>query len=91
MQRILWVLMICTAVFTSAFAQDSVDVTFRYNISGFPSGISVPGQFNGWNNTAWPMSYRGGILWTRDARLAVGGAPGGPIVGAFQYKFYYNK
>ncbi len=90
MQRILRVLIVCAAAFTSAFAQDSVDVTFRYNISGFPSGISVPGQFNGWSNTAWTMSYRGGILWTRDARLAVGGASGGPIVGAFQYKFYYN-
>ncbi|MBX2993085.1 MAG: T9SS type A sorting domain-containing protein [Bacteroidetes bacterium] len=87
--RLLWVAM-AAAVALSANAQDSVDVTFRYNITGFPGGISVPGQFNGWNNTAWPMSYQGGTLWTRNARLAVGGNPGGPIVGAYQYKFYYN-
>ncbi len=73
----------------NAFAQDSVDVTFRYNISGTPSGLTVPGQFNAWNNTAWPMTYQGGTLWTRDARLAVGGAPS-PIAGAFQYKFFFT-
>lgn len=89
MKSMMLVLILCAVGFTSAFAQDSVDVTFRYNLSGFPGGVSVPGQFNGWNNTAWPMTFRGGTLWTRDARLAVGGAPG-PIVGAFQYKFYYN-
>lgn len=72
-----------------AVAQDSVDVTFRYNVAGFPTGVSVPGQFNNWSTTAWPMTYRGGTLWTRDARLAVGGAPS-PIPGAYQYKFYYN-
>jgi glycosidase len=71
-------------------AQDSVDVTFRYNISGFPSGVSVPGEFNGWNNTAWPMSYQGGTLWIRNARLRVGGQVGGGVPGAYQYKFYYN-
>lgn len=72
-----------------AAGQDSVDVIFRYNIAGFPGGISVPGQFNNWSTTAWPMTYQGGTLWTRNARLAVGGAPA-PIPGAFQYKFYYN-
>lgn len=82
---------VCFALFMSSlvFAQDSVDVTFRYNIDGFPSGLSVPGQFNGWNNTAWPMTFTGGNLWIRNARLAIGGAPS-PIPGAFQYKFYYN-
>jgi 1,4-alpha-glucan branching enzyme len=82
---------VCLIVFCASvsFGQDSVDVTFRYNIDGFPSGLSVPGQFNAWNNTAWPMTYQGGNLWIRNARLAVGGAPS-PIPGAFQYKFYYT-
>jgi len=85
-----WVLMVAAMLCCGrAVAQDSVDVTFRYNIEGFPTGLSVPGQFNGWSTTAWPMTYRGGTLWTRDARLAVGGAPA-PIPGAYQYKFYYN-
>ena len=88
-QGFLWVLFL--ALGTSLLqAQDSVDVTFRYSISGFPSGLSVPGEFNGWNNTAWPMNYQGGILWIRNARLRVGGQPGGGIPGAYQYKFYYN-
>lgn len=72
-----------------AAGQDSVDVTFRYNISGFPGGISVPGEFNGWNNTAWLMNYQGGTLWIRNARLAVN--PTGTFIpGAYQYKFFYN-
>ncbi|MEK9136823.1 MAG: alpha-amylase family glycosyl hydrolase, partial [Bacteroidota bacterium] len=36
------------------------------------------------------MSYQGGILWIRNARLRVGGQPGGVIPGAYQYKFYYT-
>ncbi len=84
-----WAVLVCMIVVGKLFAQDSVDVTFRYEIAGFPSGLTVPGQFNGWNNAAWPMTYQGGTLWTRDARLAVGGAPS-PIAGAFQYKFYYT-
>ena len=84
-----WVAILCTVLARQAFAQDSVDVTFRYNVQGFPTGLTVPGQFNGWNNTAWPMTYQGGTLWIRDARLAIGGAPS-PIPGAYQYKFYYQ-
>ena len=74
----------------SLHAADSVDVTFRYTISSFPGGLSVPGEFNNWNNTAAPMSYQGGSLWVRTIRLAVGGKPGGGVPGAWQYKFYYN-
>jgi glycosidase len=74
---------------TFLVAQDSVDVTFRWTTSG-QSGYSVPGEFNGWNNTAWPMTNQGGNLWTRNARLRIGGQPGGLIPGAFQYKFYYT-
>lgn len=81
-------LLVVVGMSTTA-AQDSVDVTFRWNISG-QSAYSVPGEFNGWNNTAWPMSYQGGTLWIRNARLRVGGQPGGSIPGAYQYKFYYN-
>jgi cyclomaltodextrinase / maltogenic alpha-amylase / neopullulanase len=72
-----------------ALAQDSVDVTFRWNISG-QAGYSVPGEFNGWNSAAWPMVYQGGTLWTRSARLRVGGQPGGTVSGAYQYKFFYT-
>jgi 1,4-alpha-glucan branching enzyme len=87
-----FVLMLITILIINVQSADSVDVTFRYNISG-QTGISVPGEFNGWNNTAWPMSYQGGDLWTRTARLAIGGNPNPPpegVPGAWQYKFYYN-
>jgi len=71
-------------------AQDSVDVTFRYF---YPSASSVTlvGEFNGWNNAAWPMGNDGSGLWTRVARLRVGGNPAvpAPVQGAWQYKFYY--
>ncbi len=70
-------------------AADSVDVVFRYTPPGTTSGLSVLGEFNGWNNTAWLMSYNG-TLWIRNARLAVGGNPIGSIPGAWQYKFYYT-
>ncbi|MDH3251599.1 MAG: hypothetical protein OEM41_02340, partial [Ignavibacteria bacterium] len=71
--------------------QDSVDITFRWNqpTNPFPSGASVPGQFNGWNNTAWPMAYQGGTLWTYTGRLATNPTLPG-IPGAYQYKFYKN-
>ncbi|GAB4328182.1 MAG: hypothetical protein Kow0037_02310 [Calditrichia bacterium] len=75
----------------AGIAADSVDVVFRYNISGV-SSVTVPGEFNGWNNTADPMVYQGGDLWTKTIRLAVGGNPNPPsqgIPGAWQYKFYY--
>ncbi len=75
-------------------SQDSVDVTFRWNLPSnpFPVGVSVPGEFNGWNNTAWLMVYQGGTLWTRTGRLAVGGTPNPvppSVPGAWQYKFYF--
>jgi hypothetical protein len=85
--RILAILVLSAGL---ARAADSVDVVFRYNIPGFPSGLSVPGEFNGWNNTAWPMVYQGGTLWIRNARLAAGGNPAGTLPGTWQYKFYYN-
>ncbi len=69
-------------------AQDSVDVTFRWNVSGH-SAYSVPGEFNGWSSLAWPMQYQGGDLWVRMARLRANPSGGG-IPGAYQYKFYYT-
>jgi len=81
-------LLLITASTTLLLAQDSVDVTFRWTITGH-AGYSVPGEFNGWNNAAWPMQYQGGNLWVRNARLPVN-PMGGSIPGAFQYKFYYT-
>jgi glycosidase len=75
-----------------ARAQDSVDVTFRYQIAG-KTGVSVPGEFNGWSSTAMPMTNAGGDVWTRTVRLRLGGNPAPPAVGipgAWQYKFYYT-
>ena len=72
-------------------SQDSVDVTFRYVIAG-KTAVSVPGEFNGWNNTAAPMVNTGGNVWTKTIRLREGGNPAPPAVGipgAWQYKFYY--
>jgi hypothetical protein len=82
---------IVTAVQTN-HAQDSVDVTFRYSRAG-ASGVTLVGEFNGWNNAAWPMSNQGNNLWTRTARLRLGGNPNPPSAGeraAWQYKFYYS-
>lgn len=72
-----------------AHAQDSVDVTFRYTPPQGAGTPYVPGEFNGWNATAWPMNYIGGP-WIRNARLRVGGQIGGGVSGAYQYKFYYS-
>jgi glycosidase len=76
----------------SARAQDSVDVTFRYT-NVVAAAASLVGEFNGWNNAAWPMTNAGGGLWTRTARLPIGINPNAdPVKGiadAWQYKFYY--
>jgi len=71
---------------TSLQAQDSVDVTFRYK--GNQQSFLV-GEFNGWDNSIWPMSYNGSE-WARTQRLPIGGNPSGGVAGAWQYKFYYN-
>jgi 1,4-alpha-glucan branching enzyme len=70
--------------------QDSVDVTFRYEISGQTS-VYLTGEFIGWNPTALLMNNVSGDLWIRTERLAIGGNPNPPAVGipgAWQYKFY---
>jgi len=87
-RRVLWFVGIALALSLTAGAQDSVDVTFRWDITGH-TGYSVPGEFNGWSQTAWPMQYQGGTLWIRNARLR-SNPSGGSIPSAYQYKFYYT-
>jgi glycosidase len=73
-------------------AQDSVDVTFRYQIAG-KTGVALPGEFNGWTPAAAPMTSIGGDVWIRTVRLRVGGNPAPPsngVPGAWQYKFWYT-
>lgn len=77
------------SLFAISHAQDSVDVTFRYRISG-KSNVSLPGEFNNWTPSAAPMEYQGNDLYTRTERLRIGGAPNGGIPGAYQYKFWYS-
>ena len=72
-----------------ASAQDSVDVTFRYTPPGNPATVYLVGEFNGWNNQAWPMTAIGNNTFSRTVRLAVGGQPSGIVPGAYEYKFYY--
>ncbi|MDH4070491.1 MAG: alpha-amylase family glycosyl hydrolase, partial [Ignavibacteria bacterium] len=87
MIKSLFLLLLLSAT-TTGLAQDSVDVTFRWTITGH-SGYSVPGEFNGWNSAAWPMQNAGGNLWIRQQRLAVNPGGGG-IPGAYQYKYFYS-
>jgi cyclomaltodextrinase / maltogenic alpha-amylase / neopullulanase len=86
---IIWGLL---AINVPVLAQDSVDVTFRYT-NATAASASLVGEFNGWNNSAWPMTNAGGGLWLRTARLPVGINPNAdPVKGigtAWQYKFYY--
>jgi cyclomaltodextrinase / maltogenic alpha-amylase / neopullulanase len=87
--RISSIIVLLTCVVTLAFSQDSVDVTFRYTPPGNPSIVYLVGEFNGWNNQAWPMTPDGNNVFVRTARLPLGGQPGGVVAGAYQYKFYY--
>lgn len=69
-------------LFCAAYSEaaDSVDVVFRYNYTGTATP-TVPGTFNNWNTTVWPMTKSDGDLWVRTSRLAL---------GTHQYKFYIN-
>ncbi|MDD8019242.1 MAG: hypothetical protein PHP42_12785, partial [Bacteroidota bacterium] len=87
MKKLFWMLLI---IGTMSYAQDSVDVIFRYTASSSTT-IFLVGEFNSWNNAAWPMQFVGSE-WTRKVRLPLGGNPTPPAVGvpgAWQYKFYY--
>jgi cyclomaltodextrinase len=70
-------------------AQDSVDVVFRYQISG-RTNVSVAGEFNGWTPANGRMTAIGGDVYVRTVRLRVGGHIGGGVAGAYQYKFWYD-
>ena len=64
-----------------ARAQDSVDVTFRYTNPSV-GGVTLVGEFEStpWTSGLLPMTPQGGGLWTRTARLLIGGNPN-PDVG----------
>ena len=90
MNRIVKILFACAVLMLQCvFAQDSVDVTFRYTPPGSPATVFLVGEFNGWNNQAWPMTPLGNGTFSRTARLAIGGHPSGIVPGAYEYKFYY--
>ena len=78
-------------------AQDSVDVTFFYKPPGSnPANVYLPGEFNGWNIYADPMTFDSDAgVWHVTKRLRVGGPnplpdPGKSVPGAYQYKFNLN-
>ncbi|MEI7905968.1 MAG: hypothetical protein WCI84_01285, partial [Bacteroidota bacterium] len=84
-------ILLIAAFSLTVYAQDSVDVTFRYAAPSSPT-LFLVGEFNGWNNSAMPMEYTSANQWERVVRLPVGGNPNPPSVGvpgAWQYKFYY--
>jgi cyclomaltodextrinase / maltogenic alpha-amylase / neopullulanase len=87
-------------LFSVMNAQDSVDVTFRYKPTVSVTQVYVPGEFNSWannsggiissSNTNAVMIFDNGThSWYRTIRLLVG-RTGGPIAGAYQYKFNVN-
>jgi cyclomaltodextrinase len=90
--RYRFVLCFVATALQSVLAQDSVDVTFRYSRAG-ATGVTLVGEFNAWSTSSWPMSAQGNNLWTRTARLRIGGNPtplSAGVPGAWQYKFYYS-
>jgi len=83
-----------------ARAQDSVDVTFRYQpTSSSPGIVYLPGEFNNWasnvggiipSNSPSAMNWDpSGRVWTKTVRLMIGFPGTSPkgIAGAYQYKF----
>ena len=78
-----------------ARAQDSVDVTFRYTNPSV-GGVTLVGEFEStpWTSGLLPMTPQGGGLWTRTARLLIGGNPNPDVgktpPGSWQYKFFYT-
>jgi hypothetical protein len=77
------------ALCNASWGQDSIDVTFRYtNLSA--SAVNLVGDFEGWSNSnpAYAMVNSGGGVWTKTARLPVGGILTGTLHGTWQYKFF---
>ena len=79
------------------FAQDSVDVVFRYQPTVSATRVYVPGEFNAWANNSGgvisPTNTNAAMTfdeatqsWKRAIRLRIGGS-GGKVAGAYQYKF----
>ncbi len=67
---------------------DSVTVPFRcYYSSG--TTVSVPGEFNGWNTAASPMTYNATLqCWTRAYSFKIHASGRTLADSVFQYKFY---
>lgn len=95
------VLMVCGLLFfmvaERSIAADSVDVYFVYKPTANPAIVYLPGEFNNWANNSsgnispdprWNMTKDlPSGTWYKRVRLQVGGAPGGRVPGAYQYKF----
>ncbi len=75
------------AALSVAQAQDSVDVTFRYQAATTQNWALV-GEFTNWATGALPMTPIGNNIYVRIARLALTGGVYTP--GAYEYKFYYS-
>jgi cyclomaltodextrinase len=91
-RRVLAGAILSVLLLSPGWAQDSVDVTFRYLAPG-RTDVSVPGEFNGWEPANGRMTDIGAGLWVRTVRLRIGGNPNPPAVGvpgAWQYKFWYS-
>ncbi len=88
---LIFFLAVCLFITQRVDAQDSVDVTFSYQASTSISSVFLVGEFNGWDTSAWPMTAKGNGLFELTARLQIGGAPGGVISGAYEYKFYTGE
>jgi glycosidase len=84
-----------TAFCSVSRGQDSVDVTFRYTNPAV-GGVTLVGEFEStpWTSGLLPMTPQGGGLWTRTARLLIGGNPNPDVgktpPGSWQYKFFYT-
>ncbi|MCB2203980.1 hypothetical protein KQI65_04470 [bacterium] len=94
--RTLFSFLFLCLLFSSTFAQDSVDVTFRYYSAGSPTFVHLAGEFNNWANNSngtinpgsWTMTKMGDGSWEKTVRLEVGGGSGPD--GSYQYKFNLN-
>ncbi|MGD0339577.1 MAG: alpha-amylase family glycosyl hydrolase [Bacteroidota bacterium] len=93
MLKLISILLLVFGTFEStAFSQDSVDVTFNYTVTGTVTSVALVGEFNEWNTTEWPMTAKGNGLFERTARLQIGGPAGeGGVAGAYMYKFFTGE
>lgn len=91
--RGLFLPLVLFVLITTARAQDSVDVTFRYFPVDNPSIVHLPGEFNNWANnsggqinpgTRWTMEKLPDGSWQKTVRLRVDGGSGPG--GSYEYK-----